>query len=214
MAHRRGAFGAGPKGSRGGTVRHADLVAASAGRHSGVETERRMAAKARDRIVEARRGALIDRRRPIDSQDAGGLWLERHASVHAGSLAFQTLFSMAPVAIIAPVDCRRGARRKVAPGNRCPTLRCRRPRRRSGCARHSECASQARKRVTTATGHSPRLTKSDISSAVSMTTSSFVCRSRSMARSVPFTDTTVSPRLSGSAPISEQGELAQSCIIV
>lgn len=33
--------------------------------------------------------------------DAGGLWLERHAFVHAGSLAFYTLFSMAPVVIIA-----------------------------------------------------------------------------------------------------------------
>jgi membrane protein len=32
---------------------------------------------------------------------AGGLWLERHAFVHAGSLAFYTLFSMAPVVIIA-----------------------------------------------------------------------------------------------------------------
>jgi membrane protein len=33
--------------------------------------------------------------------DAGGLWLERNAFVHAGSLAFYTLFSMAPVVIIA-----------------------------------------------------------------------------------------------------------------
>jgi membrane protein len=32
---------------------------------------------------------------------AGGLWLERNAFVHAGSLAFYTLFSMAPVVIIA-----------------------------------------------------------------------------------------------------------------
>jgi membrane protein len=32
---------------------------------------------------------------------AGGLWLERHAFVHAGSLAFYTLFSMAPVVILA-----------------------------------------------------------------------------------------------------------------
>jgi membrane protein len=32
--------------------------------------------------------------------DAGGLWLERNAFVHAGSLAFYTLFSMAPVVII------------------------------------------------------------------------------------------------------------------
>jgi uncharacterized BrkB/YihY/UPF0761 family membrane protein len=32
---------------------------------------------------------------------AGGLWLERDAFVHAGSLAFYTLFSMAPVVIIA-----------------------------------------------------------------------------------------------------------------
>lgn len=32
---------------------------------------------------------------------AGGLWLERNAFVHAGSLAFYTLFSMAPVLIIA-----------------------------------------------------------------------------------------------------------------
>ena len=31
----------------------------------------------------------------------GGLWLERNAFVHAGSLAFYTLFSMAPVVIIA-----------------------------------------------------------------------------------------------------------------
>ena len=33
--------------------------------------------------------------------DAGGVWLERNAFVHAGSLAFYTLFSMAPVVIIA-----------------------------------------------------------------------------------------------------------------
>jgi membrane protein len=33
--------------------------------------------------------------------DAGGMWLERNAFVHAGSLAFYTLFSMAPVVIIA-----------------------------------------------------------------------------------------------------------------
>jgi membrane protein len=32
---------------------------------------------------------------------AGGLWLERNAFVHAGSLAFYTLFSMAPIVIIA-----------------------------------------------------------------------------------------------------------------
>jgi membrane protein len=32
---------------------------------------------------------------------AGGLWLERNACIHAGSLAFYTLFSMAPVVIIA-----------------------------------------------------------------------------------------------------------------
>jgi membrane protein len=32
---------------------------------------------------------------------AGGMWLERNAFVHAGSLAFYTLFSMAPVMIIA-----------------------------------------------------------------------------------------------------------------
>jgi membrane protein len=32
---------------------------------------------------------------------AGGLWLERNAFIHAGSLAFYTLFSMAPVVIIA-----------------------------------------------------------------------------------------------------------------
>jgi membrane protein len=32
---------------------------------------------------------------------AGGMWLERNAFVHAGSLAFYTLFSMAPVVIIA-----------------------------------------------------------------------------------------------------------------
>ncbi|HXW07469.1 MAG TPA: YihY/virulence factor BrkB family protein [Vicinamibacterales bacterium] len=32
---------------------------------------------------------------------AGGLWLERNAFVHAGSLAFYTLFSLAPVVIIA-----------------------------------------------------------------------------------------------------------------
>ena len=32
---------------------------------------------------------------------AGGLWLERNAFVHAGSLAFYTLFSIAPVVIIA-----------------------------------------------------------------------------------------------------------------
>ena len=32
---------------------------------------------------------------------AAGLWLERNAFVHAGSLAFYTLFSMAPVVIIA-----------------------------------------------------------------------------------------------------------------
>ena len=32
---------------------------------------------------------------------AGGTWLERNAFVHAGSLAFYTLFSMAPVVIIA-----------------------------------------------------------------------------------------------------------------
>jgi hypothetical protein len=33
---------------------------------------------------------------------AGGLWLERHAFVHAvGSLPFYTFFSMAPVVIIA-----------------------------------------------------------------------------------------------------------------
>lgn len=31
---------------------------------------------------------------------AGGLWLERNAFVHAGSLAFYTLFSLAPVVII------------------------------------------------------------------------------------------------------------------
>jgi membrane protein len=33
--------------------------------------------------------------------NAGGLWLERNAFIHAGSLAFYTLFSMAPVVIIA-----------------------------------------------------------------------------------------------------------------
>jgi membrane protein len=33
--------------------------------------------------------------------DAGGLWLERNAFMHAGSLAFYTLFSLAPVVIIA-----------------------------------------------------------------------------------------------------------------
>jgi membrane protein len=33
--------------------------------------------------------------------DAAGLWLERNAFVHAGSLAFYTLFSMAPVVLIA-----------------------------------------------------------------------------------------------------------------
>jgi membrane protein len=33
--------------------------------------------------------------------DAGGMWLERNAFVHAGSLAFYTLFSLAPVVIIA-----------------------------------------------------------------------------------------------------------------
>lgn len=33
--------------------------------------------------------------------DAGSLWLERNAFMHAGSLAFYTLFSMAPVVIIA-----------------------------------------------------------------------------------------------------------------
>lgn len=32
---------------------------------------------------------------------AGGMWLEKNAFVHAGSLAFYTLFSMAPVVIIA-----------------------------------------------------------------------------------------------------------------
>lgn len=32
---------------------------------------------------------------------AGGVWLERNAFVHAGSLAFYTLFSLAPVVIIA-----------------------------------------------------------------------------------------------------------------
>ena len=32
---------------------------------------------------------------------AGGMWLERNAFIHAGSLAFYTLFSMAPVVIIA-----------------------------------------------------------------------------------------------------------------
>src|SRR5690606_4314460 len=32
---------------------------------------------------------------------AGGLWLERNAFIHAGSLAYYTLFSMAPVVIIA-----------------------------------------------------------------------------------------------------------------
>jgi membrane protein len=32
---------------------------------------------------------------------AGGLWLERNAFVHAGSLGFYTLFSMAPIVIIA-----------------------------------------------------------------------------------------------------------------
>jgi membrane protein len=32
---------------------------------------------------------------------AGGVWLERNAFVHAGSLAFYTLFSMAPIVIIA-----------------------------------------------------------------------------------------------------------------
>jgi membrane protein len=32
---------------------------------------------------------------------AGGLWLERNAFIHAGSLAFYTLFSMAPVVMIA-----------------------------------------------------------------------------------------------------------------
>jgi membrane protein len=32
---------------------------------------------------------------------AGGLWLERNAFTHAGSLAFYTLFSMAPIVIIA-----------------------------------------------------------------------------------------------------------------
>ncbi len=32
---------------------------------------------------------------------AGGMWLERNAFVHAGSLAFYTLFSLAPVVIIA-----------------------------------------------------------------------------------------------------------------
>jgi membrane protein len=31
---------------------------------------------------------------------AGGVWLERNAFIHAGSLAFYTLFSMAPVVII------------------------------------------------------------------------------------------------------------------
>jgi membrane protein len=35
------------------------------------------------------------------SLNAAGLWLERNAFVHAGSLAFYTLFSMAPVVIIA-----------------------------------------------------------------------------------------------------------------
>ncbi len=34
-------------------------------------------------------------------RQAGGTWLERNAFVHAGSLAFYTLFSMAPVVIIA-----------------------------------------------------------------------------------------------------------------
>ncbi len=33
--------------------------------------------------------------------DAGGLWLERNAFLHAGSLAFYTLFSLAPIVIIA-----------------------------------------------------------------------------------------------------------------
>jgi uncharacterized BrkB/YihY/UPF0761 family membrane protein len=32
--------------------------------------------------------------------DAGGVWLERNAFIHAGSLAFYTLFSLAPVVII------------------------------------------------------------------------------------------------------------------
>jgi membrane protein len=45
-------------------------------------------------------------RRPIGRSwdtflHAGGLWLERNAFIHAGSLAFYTLFSMAPVVIIA-----------------------------------------------------------------------------------------------------------------
>lgn len=34
-------------------------------------------------------------------RDAGGTWLEQNAFLHAGSLAFYTLFSMAPVVIIA-----------------------------------------------------------------------------------------------------------------
>ncbi len=33
--------------------------------------------------------------------EAGGVWLERNAFIHAGSLAYYTLFSMAPVVIIA-----------------------------------------------------------------------------------------------------------------
>jgi membrane protein len=33
--------------------------------------------------------------------NAGGLWLERNAFLHAGSLAFYTLFSLAPIVIIA-----------------------------------------------------------------------------------------------------------------
>ena len=32
---------------------------------------------------------------------AGALWLERNAFTHAGALAFYTLFSMAPIVIIA-----------------------------------------------------------------------------------------------------------------
>lgn len=49
---------------------------------------------------------LSDTRRSIGRSwdtflHAGGLWLERNAFIHAGSLAFYTLFSMAPVVIIA-----------------------------------------------------------------------------------------------------------------
>lgn len=47
----------------------------------------------------------MDRRKPAKAWNiftsAGSLWLERNAFMHAGSLAFLTLFSMAPVVIIA-----------------------------------------------------------------------------------------------------------------